>query len=141
MNEISIFIQQNLVLFCGFLAVAAMIILLELKDRATASFALVATEVVKKINHGQNIILDIRAKQNFNKEHIINSINIPMEEFDNNQNKLKKYQKKSIVLVCSSGQQSKTSIKKLQSMGLTQCYYLQGGLRHWLDEGMPVVDN
>lgn len=140
MNEISIFIQQNLGLVCGFLAVAGCLLVLELKEKASAGLGLVATEAVEKINHGQSIILDVREEQNFNKEHIINSVNIPIEEFDNKQNQLKKYQKKSVILVCASGQQSRTCIKKVQSIGLTSCYYLQGGLRHWLDEGLPVVD-
>lgn len=141
MNEVTIFIQHNLVLVCGFLVVVTLLLILELRDKGTENVALAAADAVKKINHEASVLIDIRSKEDFDKEHIINAINIPMKECVTTNVKLKKLENKSIILVCASGSQSRTQLKNLQSMNFERVFYLQGGLQSWISESLPVLTN
>lgn len=141
MNELTIFIQHNLVLVCGFLVVVTLLLILELRDKGIENVALAAADAVKKINHEASVLIDIRSKEDFDKEHIINAINIPMKECVTTNVKLKKLENKSIILVCASGNQSRSQLKNLQSMNFERVFYLQGGLQSWVSESLPVLTN
>ncbi len=73
------------------------------------------------------IILDVRTVDEFNREHIPNAINIPLDdvtsvEFDKNT---------PIIVYCQTGIRSKEAISKLVEMGYTNLYELDGGLLNW----------
>ncbi len=62
------------------------------------------------------IILDVRSKGEFAGGHIKNSINIPVEQLNNNLSKLKD-KNKCIVCCCASGMRSGTAKRILESQG------------------------
>ena len=62
------------------------------------------------------IILDVRSKGEFAGGHIKNSINIPVDQLNNNLSKLKD-KNKCIVCCCASGMRSGTAKRILESQG------------------------
>lgn len=62
------------------------------------------------------IILDVRSKGEFAGGHIKNSINIPVDQLDNQLSKLKD-KNKCIVCCCASGMRSGTAKRILESKG------------------------
>ena len=73
------------------------------------------------------IILDVRTVDEFNREHIPNAINIPLDQidtigFDNGS---------SIIVYCQSGMRSKEAVEKMYDLGYTSLYNLDGGLLNW----------
>ena len=62
------------------------------------------------------IILDVRSKGEFASAHIKNSINIPVDQLNNNLSKLKD-KNKCIVCCCASGMRSGTAKKLLETQG------------------------
>ena len=62
------------------------------------------------------IILDVRSKAEFSGRHIKNSINIPVEQLNNNLSKLKD-KDKCIICCCASGMRSGSAKRILESKG------------------------
>ena len=78
------------------------------------------------INEGA-IILDVRTVDEFNREHIPNAINIPLDQIDT-----VGFDKDSkIIVYCQSGMRSKQAIDKMIELGYTSLYNLDGGLLNW----------
>lgn len=46
--------------------------------------------------------------------------------------------KVKIIVVCCSGSRALFAAKTLKDLGYTNVYYLQGGVRGWLDDGYPL---
>ena len=73
------------------------------------------------------IVLDVRTTEEFNREHIPNAINIPLDQIDT-----VGFDKESTIIVyCQSGLRSKEAIEKMVDLGYTSLYNLDGGLLNW----------
>lgn len=92
---------------------------------------------VKKMNHDDAVVIDLRDQEAFSAGHIINAIRIDPAESD--KPKMAKYKAKPIILVCSSGNHSRTLAPKLKSNGFTDVMVLAGGLSAWQSAGLPIV--
>ena len=78
------------------------------------------------INDGA-IILDVRTVEEFNREHIPNAINIPLDDIDSVD-----FDKDSTLIVyCQSGMRSLEAVNTLADLGYTSLYNLDGGLLNW----------
>ena len=69
--------------------------------------------VMKEDNY---IILDVRTKEEYEEEHLIDAINIPYDEI-NEQTNLDK--NKTILVYCRSGNRSSIAFKTLEELGYT----------------------
>lgn len=69
------------------------------------------------LKHPKTLIVDVRSINEFQTAHIINSINIPIDQFDLEiDNWAKKYQ--NFILVCHSGIRSERALEICISKGL-----------------------
>jgi phage shock protein E len=66
------------------------------------------------------IILDVRTKAEFQSGHLRNSINIPVDNLQQNIKKLNR--NKSIITCCASGSRSAAARRLLKSNGFEQVY-------------------
>jgi phage shock protein E len=66
------------------------------------------------------MIIDVRTKEEFQRGHIRDSINIPLDKLPGNIKKLKK--EKAIITCCASGARSATARNYLKSNGFGQVY-------------------
>ncbi len=90
-------------------------------------------------NNSESLILiDARRKEEFSVSHISGAKNLPYKK---NPGKLLTYIKpdKPIVVYCSVGYRSSILAKKLQDMGFTKAYNLEGSIFKWANEGRPLV--
>lgn len=71
------------------------------------------------LNNGATIV-DVRSKAEFTSGHVPKSINIPLDQIQNNINKLKK--DTPIIVCCRSGNRSGMAKSILQKNGFTQVY-------------------
>lgn len=83
---------------------------------------------IPKLQERKNefIIVDVREKEEFEKSHIKNTINIPVgkinpEDFKN---------KNKYLIYCRSGNRAKSVVKNLQKQGLDNIYYLEGSMNY-----------
>jgi thioredoxin len=81
-------------------------------------------------------ILDVRTPGEFASEHIDNAINVNWNS-DDFTTKVAAYDKsKPVFIYCLSGGRSKKAAAKLNELGFTTVYELEGGIMNWKAEGM-----
>lgn len=73
------------------------------------------------------IILDVRTIEEFNREHIPNAINIPLDQI----NSINFNKDSTIIVYCQSGMRSKQAAEKMIDMEYSSVYNLDGGLLNW----------
>ena len=95
------------------------------------------TAFSEKINTTPNAqILDVRTPEEYAGQHLDNTVNVNWRGSDF-ADKASKYDKKKPVFVyCMSGGRSKQAAAKLQELGFTTIYELQGGIIKWNAEGL-----
>jgi len=96
-----------------------------------------AEAFAKKINETPKAqILDVRTPEEFASEHIDNAINVNWlgDNFVSDAEKLDK--SKPIFVYCKSGGRSAKAAAKLQELGFTTIYELEGGMMKWNAAGL-----
>lgn len=87
------------------------------------------------------IILDVREKEEFEAEHIPESISLPLSQFDMLAPGIIKNLKESeVIVMCHSGNRSKMAITELQKLDVDHHKFssFDGGIVRWKAEGKPV---
>lgn len=102
---------------------------------------LTAAEAINKVNHENGIFVDIRGNEQFDNGHIVNSLNIPLADLENNLKKLAKAKKKPVIVVCQIGQSAIKGAKLLKDKEFDSVYVLQGGIREWSSASLPLVQS
>lgn len=79
------------------------------------------------------IIVDVRTNIEYEEAHILDAINIPLDELT--ETKIKEIEElsskgNSILVYCASGRRSKQAAQKLADMGYTKIYNF-GGINDW----------
>lgn len=77
------------------------------------------------------IILDVRDAKDYNKGHIKDSINIPIDEFESRVNELKDYKDKDILIYCSVGRRSAKAAGILENNGYDDVYNSVDGVNEY----------
>lgn len=72
-------------------------------------------DVLKYINLGNSVVIDIRDKDEFDRGHIPGAVSMPYESFDENTSVLKEYE--NIILCCERGAASLMLGRKLSREG------------------------
>lgn len=132
------FAIDNWYLFLVLMVLLMLIIYTEMSSNIAGIKFLSPQEVTNQINHSGAVMVDIRARDVFAKGHIIGSIGIPQNDFDNKVKKLQKYRNKPIIIVCGNGQHSPKYATKLRKLGFGQVLGLKGGVKAWEDGGYPL---
>lgn len=79
-------------------------------------------------------IVDVRDKEEYNEDHIPNSLNLPLKDFAQGSGILDK--KKKIIVYCNSGGRSYGAYIKLKRLGYKKIY--QSIFADWKEQDMPV---
>lgn len=79
----------------------------------------------EKVNLGELItagatIIDVRTKDEFQRGHVRNSVNIPLDKLQNNLKKIDR--NKPVITCCASGMRSASAVSILKSNGFTAVY-------------------
>jgi rhodanese-related sulfurtransferase len=90
------------------------------------------------------VIVDVRSAAEAKREHIVGSINIPLDEIS--EEKLQPYQDKKIIFHCQLGSRTKQAADKLASLPGREKYCLNEGISQWkrcnletkLDKSAPI---
>lgn len=84
------------------------------------------------------VVVDLNEKEKFSEGHISQAINIPFTKLQDSIGKVRKYQKKPIVLVCENGNNSRKALSILEKNDFSDVYSLAGGLTAWRKENLPL---
>ena len=84
------------------------------------------------------LFLDVRDAAVYSKAHAEGSINEPIANLYGDHGVLPKHGK-TIVLICSSGRLAGVAYGYLEHEGFLNVLRIDGGLNHWVQEGLPTV--
>ncbi len=79
-----------------------------------------------------HILIDVRTYAEFEENHMLNAISIPLNDIASFTNSIKiQNQSKLILVYCTSGARSATALNILYSAGCRNMYNLAGGISAW----------
>ena len=84
------------------------------------------------------VIVDLTDSDKFAEGHIAQSINVPFSSLEDSLGKIRKYQKKPLVLVCENGNNARKAVAVLQKNDFEDIYTLAGGLAAWRKDNLPL---
>lgn len=139
MQEYISFFQQHLLLSAAFIVILILLIANEIRYRLSGIAKLSCQQVTQALNQEIGIVIDTRARNDFQRGHILGAINILESELLKEINKIEKYKDKRIILVDAMGQKSHSMALQLKKQGFVNTAMLNGGMQAWLAEGLPIV--
>jgi len=133
-GQLTEFIGNHPILTGSAVALLALLIFGELKQRLSNVREIGPAEATRMLNHDDAVIIDIRNDKDYKDGHIVNAVHVQ----DQN-TKLEKYRDKPLIICCRSGQQSASLCSKLQKEGFESVYNLKGGILAWQQAELPLT--
>ena len=97
-------------------------------------------ELKKKIDSGAKIIiLDVRTPQELVRGKIENSINLPLDFFEDNIDKSVPDKNENVYLFCLSGSRSLFAAEIMSRKGYKNVFNVTSGMLAWRAKGYPVI--
>lgn len=98
----------------------------------------ISAKEARKLIQEDSLIVDIRSKQEYMREHIRHAINIPLEDLANH---TQAYQNKIIFFYCKSGNRTQSNRDFLEKNFSQQNYIIKGGIDAWRNENFSIVQD
>lgn len=139
MQEYIEFFRANPMLSLAWLGLFLALVVTTIKSMTSKVKHIGTQELVMLVNKQGAKVVDVRAKEEFRKGHIVDAVNISMSEIKNNQiSSLESNKNTPIILVCNAGMTSAQAAQLLVAQGFEQVYSLKGGMGDWQAANMPV---
>lgn len=138
MQEYLTFVQNHPFLVAGFFAILGMIFWTEF-SRITQKFSDVSSqELVKILNNGPALVIDVRDNNEVKDGVIKGSKHIPLSEFPQRLPTLEADKDKAVIVYCRSGNRSAHACKQLTKNDFPNVYNLKGGIMAWQSDNLPL---
>lgn len=85
------------------------------------------------------LILDVRTPGEYKRGHLKNSVLIPVQELQQNLDKLAAYKDREILVYCATGNRSTVASKILIDNGFSRITNLRKGIVDWYKKKYPIV--
>jgi rhodanese-related sulfurtransferase len=135
-DQFTEFVVNHWVLWSAFAAVLALLVV-DLA-RGGGSQSLSPQQVVRMINSDHAVVLDVRPAAEYDRGHIIEAVNIPLESLAARNKDLEKLKGKPVIVCCAAGNASARAGKTLATAGVEKIYILKGGVAAWRQENLPL---
>jgi len=140
MQDIMPFISAHPVLSLAWVALLIAVIVTTFKTRFSKVKEITRGEATRLINKEDAIVVDVRAREEFRKGHIAESQNVLSADIKNNNlGELTKHKAQPVIVVCATGQTSRTSAEGLIAAGFERVFTLKEGISGWSSENLPLV--
>ncbi|HEX7235326.1 MAG TPA: rhodanese-like domain-containing protein [Gammaproteobacteria bacterium] len=139
MAQLVDFIGKNPWLVTGLVASAIAVMFYELRLRAQGTTHVTAADAVRLINKGA-LVIDVRKPEEFERGHIVNARNVPLERMQKEgDDAIKKQKNKILLAVCADGATAGRAAGHLRKAGYENAFSLKGGLSGWRADNLPLV--
>mgnify|MGYP000508600226 CR=1 FL=1 len=136
MEHLSEFIINHWLLVSAFVVLAYLVLSNSLHQKLSGITAIGTAQAIQIVNQKKGVFLDIRETSEYAKEHIAESLSVPLSKLADDVSL--KDQAQPIVLICASGQRSRSAAKQLAKKGFSEVYVLTGGLNTWKEAKLPL---
>ncbi|MDH5357525.1 MAG: rhodanese-like domain-containing protein [Gammaproteobacteria bacterium] len=137
MENVSEFIINHWILVTIFVVLASMLMSESLNSKISGINPVGTTQAIQMVNQRKGLFLDIREASEYSKEHIADSLSMPLSTLPDNLKTLKDPEQ-PIILVCASGQRARSAAKQLRVNGFSDVHVLTGGLNSWKEAKLPL---
>jgi rhodanese-related sulfurtransferase len=120
------------------LAIGAILVLSRKPAAEKSPSEISISQAYEKYQQGV-FFLDVRTQAEWDSFHIPNTTLIPLDQLPTRLNEVP--QDREIVVVCRSGNRSKTGRDQLRQAGYDQVTSMSGGVNAWQAAGYPVEGN
>lgn len=134
-----VFIFKNIMIFILLLILIVILIVIELYTFFESRNIINVSDSLMLLNDNKAVIIDLRTSTDFQKCHIINSVNVPLNILEKDITLLNKYKNKIVIMIYYN---NKLVRKMLHDIGLynnISIKYFKYGLQEWIDKDMPVI--
>lgn len=131
------FLQQNWH-WAAIAAVSGAWLLVDLVRNRNGGDQLSAVEATLLINREDAIVIDVREQGEYAQGHVPNARNIPAGELPRRSTELEKWKSRPLILCCSTGARSASTLAQLKKAGFEKVFNLRGGLMEWEKAGQPL---
>jgi rhodanese-related sulfurtransferase len=138
MAQLAEFAGNHVWLVAGLLAAWAAVMFYELKLRSGGTTHVTTTDAVRLINKGA-LVIDVRKPEEYEKGHIVNARNVPLERVQQDDAAINKQKSKILLAVCGDGASSGRAAGHLRKTGYENAFSLKGGLAGWRADNLPLV--
>jgi len=138
MLELADYLRNHTVLVGGTAAMALVVAGYEIRHAARSHAAISPAEVIRLLNHGA-LLIDVRAKADYDAGHIANARNVPGAAIADGAKGLERWKEKPVIAYCDSGATGGAAARQLARLGFKQAYSLRGGLATWRQDNLPVA--
>jgi rhodanese-related sulfurtransferase len=108
---------------------------------SASSTDLNAAEFQAKTQESGVITLDVRTPGEFMEGHLVNAINIDVENPSFAAEIAKLDKTATYAVYCRSGRRSANAIATMKDAGFTSTFNLNAGVQEWAQAGFPLVTN
>ena len=134
------FAKTHTFLVLAWVAVFFTTIYIFIKTATSKSKAISNAEAIALINNKDAVVMDLRSINEFERGHIVNSINVlPSEIKNHNLGKIEQHKEKPVILVDLNGINAAASAEILAKQGFVEVYSLKEGVSGWSAENLPLV--
>ncbi|XXK28312.1 rhodanese-like domain-containing protein [Arenicellales bacterium nBUS_45] len=134
------FIAQNWYLFAALIVISLLIGFDSIRRGGGGANQVSALQLPQLISQENAVVVDVCETEEFERGHILNAINIPLKQLQDQLGQLEKFRAKDkpIVLSCRSGQRANRAAAILRKNEFKKVFTLSGGLTAWEKENLPV---
>ena len=134
------FIAQNWYLFAALIVISLLIGFDSIRRGGGGANQVSALQLPQLISQENAVVVDVCETDEFERGHILNAINIPLKQIQDQLGQLEKFRAKDkpIVLSCRSGQRANRAAAILRKNEFKKVFTLSGGLTAWEKENLPV---
>ena len=134
------FIAQNWYLFAALVVISLLIGFDSIRRGGGGANQVSALQLPQLISQENAVVVDVCEAEEFNRGHILNAINIPLKQLQDQLGQLEKFRTKDkpIGLSCRSGQRANRAAAILRKNEFKKVFTLSGGLTAWEKENLPV---
>ena len=109
------------------------------KRAQTVKTTISVADYDQKLTATPNIqLIDVRTPGEYETGHLKNAVNININGDDFEQQLAKLDKTRPVMVYCRSGGRSSSAANKMEAMGFTEVYNMDGGIMQWRDAGKPV---
>jgi rhodanese-related sulfurtransferase len=133
------FIGNHWLLSMALLLITVLLVGNEVTLKIRGFAAMIPAAAVQLINQKGAQILDVRDAPSFNKGHVANAHNTPLEQLVKNSASVKLAKDKPVLVACENGQSANRAAVLLKTAGYTDLYTLKGGIAAWREDKLPLT--
>jgi rhodanese-related sulfurtransferase len=95
-------------------------------------------EAVQLMNREKAMVIDVCSKSEFAAGHVAGARHLPLDQLEAQLSGMVKNKNQALIMVCASGIRSARAVALAKKLGYEKAQSLEGGLKAWRAENLPV---